>query len=459
MKALKRLVKILACTLAFAACFGASLCGAAEDNNEMACSPDSVASSRKGQKLICCPKETPYLTERGACTGDIAMASPSLTNPELLNPSSLSVLSSGGQEEARAEGSWLNGAEDVREMTVKEYVLAKLREAHRRGEYLELAEEDFMKLSDAEIRAMIQAEKDIEEFERKKESEGVEAYIPDAKETEKNFFESCLDKIKENKAAAAACAIGATGFAGGFAYAYQKNREFEIEQGEAETRRREKRIAKKLALINHDQLAKDGICKYIQYMDLDDHDLIMAEGAARESLIPASQAVRLSTATMGYWNSAIEPITQDIVAGLEKEGMSEEEASEKIRIVAEKNGKSFEGTISEEGKKLAQYCCSVESEFRGICKSDLECKGVEKQLESQKKANDKIVEIMKDRENYRTQARLCDELYESDYRDAPQVTPYGEKRFPSCTGGECEENESDTQPPQKPNKRCSIRVG
>ena len=178
------------------------------------------------------------------------------------------------------------------EMTLREKLLARLRDEHRSGNFLDITEADIATLSDEQIEAIYATEELIVNAEAieqlpKTEAEGGETgdasfslNIPDEK-IEKGFFDSAIDKIKENKVAAA---VGAAA-AGGLGYTLYGRMLSKLETEEEKKARRKRMMNATLHTTNLRAL--------IGNEAVSDRDIIITEAEAAICSPPASQANRL----------------------------------------------------------------------------------------------------------------------------------------------------------------------
>ncbi len=188
-----------------------------------------------------------------------------------------------------------NGAKTERvkvEMTLREKLLARLRDEHRNGNFLDITESDIAALSDEQIEAIYATEELIVSAEAieqlpKTETEGSETVdasfslnIPDEK-IEKGFFDSAIDKIKENKAAAAAGAAAA----GGIGYMLYGRMLAKVETTEEKEARRKRMMNATMHTTN--------IRALIGNESVSDRDIIITEAENAACSTPASQANRL----------------------------------------------------------------------------------------------------------------------------------------------------------------------
>ena len=235
-----------------------------------------------------------------------------------------------------------NGAKAERvkvEMTPREKLLARLRDEHRNGNFLDITEADIASLSDEQIEAIYATEELIVNAEAVEKlpgkAEGGEdteaAFVSETSEekVEKGFFDSIVDKVKENKAAAAAGAAAA----GGIGYMLYGRMLAKVETAEEKEARR-RRMMK--ATMN-----ASSIRALIGNEDVSDRDIIITEAENAVCSPPASQVNRLvqqlnktAVARSDFFIEAVQNLSDDeiraatkrekeeIIAGITKSGLN-----------------------------------------------------------------------------------------------------------------------------------------
>ena len=235
-----------------------------------------------------------------------------------------------------------NGAKAERvkvEMTPREKLLARLRDEHRNGNFLDITEADIASLSDEQIEAIYATEELIVNAEAVEKlpgkAEGGEdtetAFVSETSEekVEKGFFDSIVDKVKENKEAAAAGAAAA----GGIGYMLYGRMLAKVETAEEKEARR-RRMMK--ATMN-----ASSIRALIGNEDVSDRDIIITEAENAVCSPPASQVNRLvqqlnktAVARSDFFIEAVQNLSDDeiraatkrekeeIIAGITKSGLN-----------------------------------------------------------------------------------------------------------------------------------------
>lgn len=199
-----------------------------------------------------------------------------------------------GQQEAAPTVNVLqdngNPKEQIKvEMTPREKLLARLRDEHRNGNYLDISEADIASLTDEQIGAIYATEELIvnaeamEKSPDKAEGGGIAdtPVIPEEK-VEKGFLGSIADKIRENKEAAAAGAAAAAGGIGYMLYGRMLANAETAEEKEARRRR----------MMNAMMNVSD-ITGLIGNESVSDRDIIITEAEKAVCSPPASQVNRL----------------------------------------------------------------------------------------------------------------------------------------------------------------------
>ncbi len=175
------------------------------------------------------------------------------------------------------------------EMTLREKLLARLRDEHRNGNFLDVSEADIASLSDEQIEAIYATEELIvnaeamEKSPDKAEGGGIAdtPVIPEEK-VEKGFLGSIADKIRENREAAAAGAAAAAGGIGYMLYGRMLANAETAEEKEARRRR----------MMNAMMNVSD-ITGLIGNESVSDRDIIITEAEKAVCSPPASQVNRL----------------------------------------------------------------------------------------------------------------------------------------------------------------------
>lgn len=201
-----------------------------------------------------------------------------------------------GQQEAAPTVNVLqdsgNPKEQIKvEMTPREKLLARLRDEHRNGNYLDISEADIASLTDEQIGAIYATEElivnaeAVEKLPGKTEGgEDIEvASVSEVSEenVEKGFFDSAIEKVKENKAAAAAGAAAA----GGIGYMLYGRMLANAETAEEKEARRRRMMR---AMLN-----VSDITGLIGNESVSDRDIIITEAEKAVCSPPASQVNRL----------------------------------------------------------------------------------------------------------------------------------------------------------------------